>query len=209
MPMICHDGGCSNGSSGAEKRDRGAVMVGEGEQELEHRAQKTARHHILQNGNMVASHDILFHTLYGGDLRLVFEFVYAMACRLYSLTECHALRENMQRIIDARDGPNAPAINQLLSLFFLFLNVDMPMKEYVCDPQDIQKFAAALNLAPNDNEHVRQRHSYSMIATKPISHAKARIFFRSLKNLAQMWLSNEQLGCADFVYQVRQEYLVS
>lgn len=148
-------------------------------------------------------HDILFHVLFGCDTEMMAEFVHAAGCRLYSLTGVNELARTLKEVVQNRNGIG---VDRLRALFFLFLNMDMPLKEYVCDPGSVESFAAALNI-PMDE--AVQRHSYSMVGTKPLSKEKARRFVLEMREICKAWLSKETSTCSDFVGIVRQEYLVS
>lgn len=115
------------------------------------------------------THDMLFHVIFGQDDIMMTEFVRAGASRLHSITKCEQLGE-MVSIITQQRGTFP--MDRLRCLFFLILNVDMPLKEYICDPQSKSKYATALGIKAS--EVSESQHSYSMIGTKPIAKEKAR-----------------------------------
>ena len=74
------------------------------------------------------------------------------------------------------------------ALFFLFLNVDMVLKEFVCNPGNQAAFAAAMNVRvppgrkrQAENEAaLRNLHAWRLMGTKPMPSDKALNFFVSL-----------------------------
>ena len=74
------------------------------------------------------------------------------------------------------------------ALFFLFLNVDMVLKEFVCNPGNQAAFAAAMNVRvppgrkkQAENEAaLRNLHAWRLMGTKPMPSEKALNFFVSL-----------------------------
>lgn len=151
------------------------------------------------------AHDILFHTIFGQDLDAIMEFVHASAVRLHSIVQCEFLANMMNSLMAAKSC----SPDMLKALFFLFLNVDMVLKEYVCNPASKQAFAAAMNVKPSA-AGLDRLHSWSMIGTKQIAAAKARGFFKALHDkIVKSWLQDERLTPSDLVRMVRDEYLVA
>lgn len=97
------------------------------------------------------------------------------------------------------EGPKV-GIDKIRALFFLILNVDMPIKEYICDPHNKDLYAAAVGIRV---EEVDEKHSYSVLGTKPIEKEKARRFMLELNDLVRAWLSNEALNHSDLVAKVK------
>jgi hypothetical protein len=165
-------------------------------------------------------HDILFHTIFGSDREAIAEFVHASAVRLYHIVKCQFLVRMMDKIIINRHGNRLDAsLDMLKALFFLFLNVDMVLKEYVCNTGSKVAFAAAMNvaMAPNNKQQcleaqqqLEKLHAWSMVGTKPLNAAKARGFFKVLHDrVAKSWLQDERLTPTDLVKMVKDEYLVA
>ena len=156
------------------------------------------------------AHDILFHVIFGCDAHALAEFVHASAVRLYSIVRCPFLEAMMDHIIVNQKGNRINAsMDVLKALFFLFLNVDMVLKEYVCNPGSKAAFASAMNLKPCC-EGMDRMHAWSMVGTKPISPAKARGFFKVLHDkVVKNWLQDERFTPSDLVKMVKDEYLVA
>lgn len=151
------------------------------------------------------AHDILFHVIFGHDMDAITEFVYASAVRLHAIVKCKFLESMMNSIVAAK----AATSDMLKALFFLFLNVDMVLKEYVCNTASKAAFAAAMNVK-SSCPGIDKLHAWSMVGTKPIAAAKARGFFRVLRDkLVKSWLQDERLTASDFVRMVKDEYLVA
>ena len=121
----------------------------------------------------------------------------------------------------------------LKALFFLFLNVDMVLKEYVCNPGSRDAFCAAMNIKPTpggaalsgsssaagtrrqqqqqgaEDECMRKLHACKMMSTAPVEPARARSFFVVLHDkIVRAWLHDERLHATDLVQMVKEEYLV-
>lgn len=154
------------------------------------------------------------------------DMIQASASRLYSITGCEDVKMMVQGVALNRESVGE---DRLKSLFFLLLNVDMPLKEYICDPTDLNLYAAAHNLhhqlAQRRQQQqqnatprgiadastggiVEQRHQLACINTGGMQPDKARAFLVMLKRVVNAWLCNEDLTCADLVQEVKQEYLV-
>lgn len=146
---------------------------------------------------------MLFHVLYGKNTEMVVEFIYASSCRLYGITKNEELRSTVYRVMELKDRVGD---DRLRAMFFLLFNVDMQLKEYVCDVGNESLYSAALNLESIDS---RPRHSYSMVGTRCICPRKAEGFMRNLKPVIDHWLSNEALNCSDLITKIKEEYLVS
>ena len=97
----------------------------------------------------------------------------------------------------------------LKTLFFLFLNVDMPLKNYVCNPSDKELFAAAMNFPSKSNlDGLDKLHAWSMVGVGKIGKEKAKLFFTVLHGkLVKTWLQDERLTPSDFVRMVREDYI--
>jgi hypothetical protein len=100
-------------------------------------------------------------------------------------------------------------MDTLKALFFLFLNVDMVLKEYVCSTGNKAAFAAAMNMKQND-PNLDKMHAWSMVGTRPVQAAKARGFFKALHDrVIKSWMQDERLTPTDLVGMVKDEYLVA
>lgn len=196
---------------------------------------------VVHASSQLHMHDVIFHVIFGSDLYSILEFVRASAVRLHSITECQFLVAMMNSVIAQvthqhsttecfqRCGPDT-----VKALFFLFLNVDMVLKEYICNPTDRRAFAAAMNIRyrparlgaatgggggskgnkqqqEEEQQHqaLERMHAWSMIGTKPMNAAKGRRFFTVLHDkIVRMWLQDQRLHASDLVRMVKEEYLV-
>lgn len=151
------------------------------------------------------AHDILFHTIFGHDIEAITEFVHASAVRLHAIVQCKFLASMMDSIIASKQR----SADTVKVLFFLFLNVDIVLKEYVCNPGNKAAFAAAMNVRA-DCAGLDKLHAWSMVGTRQIAAAKARPFFKTLRDsLVKNWLQDERLNASDFLRMVKDEYLVA
>lgn len=156
----------------------------------------------------LCSKDIVFHMIFGDDADSMLEFIHAMAQRAYSLTESQHLRDGVSRAL--HEG-RAMGRDRMRALFFMLLNMDMPVKEYICEPSDRGLFAAALNLSAKkkDAAELDRMHSRCMLGTRAIEPEKARRFFDALRRVVCAWMATEVLTPAQLVKDVREEYLVA
>jgi hypothetical protein len=154
-------------------------------------------------------HDIIFHVIFGHDYDAILELVTASSARLNSICQCKYLQATMQAVTQARASAQPVPINVLKAMFFLFLNVDMVLKDYICNTSSKDCFAAAMNTKRNAAD-LDKLHAWSMVATKQISPGKARNFFLALnQKLVKQWLQDERRGPMEFLQAVKDEYLVS
>lgn len=92
------------------------------------------------------------------------------------------------------------------ALFFMLLNYDMPMKEYMIEPGDARKFAAAMNMKLQDSKKL---HACSMLGVQPLPAERARLFYPALREVVKDWMGMEALNATDLVKRIREEYLVA
>lgn len=156
----------------------------------------------------IHSKDVVFHTIFGGDTASTLEMIHAMGQRAYSLTQSEHLRAGMAKALADGEGMGK---DRMLALFFMLLNMDMPMKEYICNPSDKALFAAALNLSlkKNDVTKIDTMHCRCMMGTKALEPEKARRFYRTLRTAVCTWMATEILTPAHLVKEIREEYLAS
>ncbi len=122
----------------------------------------------ISASSQIRMHDVIFHTLYGTDTHATMEFVRASAIRMHSITQCAFLVSMINTLVQNSDawssassassarnsrdvdgGSEANATygsDVVKALFFLLLNVDMVLKEYVCDSGNVKAFGAAMNI---------------------------------------------------------------
>lgn len=152
----------------------------------------------------VSMHDIIFHVIFGHDSDTIREFLLASSARLHSIVKCRHLAATADVV-----AKQVPPLDTLKAMFFLFLNVDMVLKNYVCMPGSEEAFAAAMN-AKAGAEGLTKLHAWSMVGTRPISAAKARNFFLELhRKVVKQWLQDERKTPRDLVDAVKEAYLVS
>lgn len=176
---------------------------------------------IIHASSQLHMHDVVFHVIFGSDYESIFKMVSASAARIFSITRCTFLQGMMGKLsssaaaLTGRHGPDL-----LKALFFLFLNVDMVLKEYVCRPGCEKAFAAAMNVplpsgagngcAQRKLKAISKEHSWSMMGTKPMDPAKGRRFFTVLHDsIIKLWMQDDRLHASDLVQMVKEEYLVS
>ena len=190
---------------------------------------------ILNASSQLHMHDVLFHVIFGCNTASIYELVHASAVRLHSITRCPFLASTMQTILqEAADANrqvclpgNTQASQQrttahgpdvIRALFFLFLNVDCVLKDYVCNPGNRKYFAAAMNIrkplatsgTPDQAQALAKLHSWSMLCTRPLDPGKARRFFYILRNsIVKVWMQDERLHASDLLQMIKEEYLVS
>lgn len=196
---------------------------------------------VIHASSQMHMHDVVFHVIFGSDIQGIYELVHASAVRLHSITQCPFLSSMMNTIASERGSLATRSSSQMLdrsachvkhgpdlikALFFLFMNVDMVLKEYVCNPGCKKAFAAAMNAKRADNAkrtdsashngHQRdgsvlhRTHAWSMMGTRAMDPAKARRFFVVLHDsIIKLWLQDERLCASDLVQMVKEEYLVS
>jgi hypothetical protein len=206
---------------------------------------------VINASSQIHMHDILFHVIYGCNMASIYELVHASAVRLHSITRCPFLASMMECI--AREaastavaagmcagphptGRNTHGPDVIRAMFFLFLNVDTVLKEYVCKPGCVKAFAAAMNIrmpppppaavaggiargssckssaasSETVSQDLAKLHSWSMLCTRPLEPEKARRFFSVLRNsVIKVWTQDERLHASDLLQLVKEEYLVS
>ncbi len=209
---------------------------------------------MINASSQIHMHDILFHVIYGCNMASIYELVHASAVRLHSITRCPFLASMMECIAreaastavaaDMCTGPHATGRSAhgpdvIRAMFFLFLNVDTVLKEYVCKPGCVKAFAAAMNIrmpsasaaaataagggvargssgkscaasSETASQDLAKLHSWSMLCTRPLDPEKARRFFSVLRNsIVKVWTQDERLHASDLLQLVKEEYLVS
>lgn len=135
----------------------------------------------------------------------VINFIHAMAQRAYSITDSAHLLQGVQTVLQKREQLGNVTLK---CFFFLMLNMDQVFKEYMCNSDSVQAFAAAMNLHATPLQADAQ-HMYNSIATRPLSAEKARRFYPALRTSVQEWMSNEILTPAFLLQRIKDEYLVA
>ena len=101
---------------------------------------------VLHASAQLHMHDVIFHVIFGHDLPGIREMVLASAVRLHSITQCAFLAGMLRRMtVDPAAQASPPPVDMIKALFFLLLNVDMVLKEYVCNPSCIKAFSVVMN----------------------------------------------------------------
>lgn len=176
----------------------------------------------LCNPQQLCAHqrrDLFFHVLFGDDVGTIAELICCMAQRAYLLTECDDLR-CIQNVLD---DPYGVGRDTLKALFILLANMDMPVKEYACNPGSVEKLRAALNwdakTALRGKNRQAREEAQAGIAARELAYAnlgisalqaeRARVFYDSLRDVVSRWMSTECDSVAKLVKDVREEYLVS
>jgi hypothetical protein len=142
--------------------------------------------------------------VYGDNREVMIEFIHASAQRMYSLTQNKQLSDTMFHAIQ---NPTVVSLQQYRALFFLLLNVDMQMKEYVCDTVDANLLAIALNIPPVE---IRSKQSYVMTGARKPSALKLESFFHKLsREIVPNWLQNQGAILDDLINTIREEYIIA
>ena len=132
------------------------------------------------------------------------ECIHASAQRLYTLTQNAMLSETIFRVMTMQQSVS---LQQSRALFFLLLNVDMTMKEYVCNTGSKELLAMALNIPLPD---ITLKHSYVMIGAHKGDLNKLQSFFLKLSHdIVPNWMQNQGLNFNDLVETIREEYIIS
>ena len=240
---------CSNNDNGVAACDHGDVMDRDNQSALllttQNHERRQKQHPVFHASTQLHLHDVVFHVIFGSDISGIFELVHASAIRLHSITHCPFLSKMMNTVISERNQcaslDSSAAFTRfsadlVKALFFLFMNVDMVLKEYVCNPGCKKAFAAAMNAKRLDDSGcapsasaaagasasstgaassgaqqsiLHRTHAWSMMGTRPMDPAKARRFFAMLHDsIIKLWLQDERLHASDLVQMVKEEYLV-
>jgi hypothetical protein len=148
-------------------------------------------------------HEFLFHVLYGESTDIIIEFIIGSAQRLYSLTDNTVLRGMVQEMVVSRDW----SLQKLRALFFLLLNVDMQLKDYICDTGNPKLLAIALGV-PLDT--IGSHKSSAMVGAMQANPLKLSRFLRALSlDIVPAWCQNQTLTAMDLVGVITEEYVVS
>lgn len=154
---------------------------------------------------MYGRHDMLFHMVYGENREIMYEFILASAQRLYSLTKNQMMDRMMRDMTENKNMESS--LQQTRALFFLFLNVDMQLKEYVCDTSDKKLLAMALNIQP---QNIGEKKASGMLGANKPPAEKLVNFFTSLSTqIVPTWMQNQSLTQTDLVNVIREEYVIS
>lgn len=136
--------------------------------------------------------------------------VLASCNRMYSITEC---KDVEQVIVTMCADRGAVSPDRMRALFFLLLNVDMCLKEYICSPGNFDLYLTAFSFHDRgkreDRAALQRRHLFATVGVEPMQEGKARCFMTSLRRVVNDWLADEALSCADLIQVVKEEYLVS
>jgi hypothetical protein len=132
------------------------------------------------------------------------EFIHASAQRLFSLTNNQMLSETIFHVMNT---PQSVSLQQSRALFFLLLNVDMTMKEYISNTCDRDLLAKALNIPLSE---IASKQSYVMTGSHKADKAKLHSFFLKLSHdIIPSWMQNQGLTFNDLVETIREEYIIS
>lgn len=163
---------------------------------------------VIHTESQIHMHDVIFHVIFGSDVAGTLELVQASAVRVHSITHCPFLAGMMQRM-------TVESTDEVKALFFLLLNVDMVLKEYICKPGCVKTFSSAMNIKKSTENSMHQQklekmHAWSMMGMRGLDPAKGTRFFTVLHySLVKTWLQDERLVARDLLQMVKTEYLVS
>jgi hypothetical protein len=146
---------------------------------------------------------MLFHIVYGEDKEILMELIYASSQRIFSLT-CNKMLN--QTVEDIFKSSAPPSLQKLRALFFILLNIDIQLKEYVCDTSNRKLFSEALNTPPCD---ITSKKCYVLTGTRTGDAKKLSSFFIVLKNeIIPNWLQDQELTVSDLVNAIREQYII-
>jgi hypothetical protein len=149
-------------------------------------------------------HDMLFHILYGCNTDMLLELIHSSATRLYTLTGCQHLHDSVTLVMREKEKIG---LDKLRCMFFIFLNVDMMLKMYICDPSNVHMLAKLFSMDIED-PMIHKLRTYDMVHTTPITPPKARGFLQQLHgSIINNWLQNDRQSCSDLVTSIKHEYL--
>lgn len=147
-------------------------------------------------------HELLFHVLYGNNQAAMTSFIIGSCQRLYTLSGNEKLLR-LQADLASCAVPIAP--DRLRAMFFLFLNVDPVLKDFLTDSSNANKLAECFCTTSELN---RNTEALMMLQSKQATPGKLRNFFTTLhRDIAPRWLQNTQAGEALLVKICREEYL--
>lgn len=158
------------------------------------------------------NNDVLFHLLYGGDHILLMEVLGACVKRMYHVSDSDLLHSSWLDLV-AREKYDTEKTRALLCLL---LNIDMPLKVYVCDPKRPELWRAIFNIPEPKTEADRVAvrkltngmHSVSLMGCNPVFPRKAELFFKNLsRTVVPQWMQDECKGVSDLIHAVRMEYI--
>jgi hypothetical protein len=142
--------------------------------------------------------------VYGDNREIMMELIHASAQRLYSLTNNTMLSETIFRLMNTQQSVS---LQQSRALFFLLLNVDMPLKEYICETSNKNLLANTLNIPLSD---VVSKKSYVMTGAQQADVKKLQSFFSKLSHdIVPNWMQNQGLTFHDLVETIKEEYIIS
>ena len=163
-------------------------------------------------------HDILFHVFYGDDIASLIMYIHAMGQRLYALTISSDIECALSTIMRHRGRVGT---DRLKALFITMLNMDMPMKEYICNPNCKNFQAVAFNLAPQPQKSgigmsgggidasINRALDAHSLGVSDFPAPRAARFYVALRAIVNLWMANEYMAPADLLKLTRDEYLVS
>jgi hypothetical protein len=132
------------------------------------------------------------------------EFIHTSAQRLFSLTNNQMLSETIFHVMNT---PQSVSLQQSRALFFLLLNVDMTMKEYISNTRDRDLLAKALNIPWSE---IASKQAYVMTGSHKADKAKLHSFVLKLSHdIIPSWMQNQGLTFNDLVETIREEYIIS
>lgn len=148
-------------------------------------------------------HEFIFHICYGDNKPQMIELISASVERMNSLVHVQELAD-MAR--DLREHPEGWAMERVRALFFLLLNVDIQLKEYLCNTSDKELLATALNVDLADLPRTKTHDmAGSAQADKEVLH---RFFVDLHKNIVPGWLQCEARKPSELSREVQQCYIV-
>ena len=159
---------------------------------------------ICVNKGKYKRHEFLFHICYGDENRnQIIALILPSIQRFYSLVKVDELLVLAQDLVA---HPHKWSNDRLRALFFLLLNVDMELKDFVSDVSREELLSNAMNLR---GEMVKNHELLEMCGSAQASPEKLRSFFTKLHaEIVPGWTQNQYLTCSDLARQIQQAYII-
>lgn len=136
---------------------------------------------------------------------------------MYAISNSDYLHGAWLRLVaEHKGGTTAGSCEKARGLLCLLLNVDMVLKDYLCDPKRPELWRLLFNIqepkTDKQREQVQQMtrgmHSICLLGCDPINHQKANLFFRNLSTkIVPEWLQDESNDTNELIRRVRLEYV--
>lgn len=148
-------------------------------------------------------HEFLFHIFFNSNQKALLLFIDGSCKRLHQITGNQRL-ENMR--IHLKEHAEAWPSDKLRVLFALLLNVDMVLKEFICDTSNKALLSDCLCI-PLDA--LQNNEAILMCQSSQASPEKLRGFFKLLRAMVKSFLPDQMWGYWTWMRCVTSEYVAS